>query len=242
MVFLRGGCRAMTITQDPGDAPGISELMPDHREIGQPITGTGCGLTEPVGPDCDCAVVLDGMHHKTVRNQLPGELSAHMVSGIGQHLLAGPGDPALVVVELDILGKIPGVHVQLRRVAALIERLEYARVQIMDGVLQGWPVGLRRRIRRRDRWHGDAAEHAGPRHGRRGWKGSSNVAHGGALAGEWRTGGVAWATHHSASAGEVQCSQRASGGRRQGTCWLRRELVREPQRAPKSGVGPVLRR
>ena len=85
----------------------------------------------------DGAEILDGEYSQAAGNEFTPEMSADIFFGVGNHLLARPGNSAGVVIKLDIRCEITSVLFQLTRGAAIVECGEYFSIECRHRFEQG---------------------------------------------------------------------------------------------------------
>lgn len=124
----------MSVAEHAGDLPVAVDLLPDNREIRDSFAPPSSDLTEAMRTELDGAKVLDGIDDDAARNDLTRIVTAGILAGVRQHVGAVPGDTARVVVELDGLGEEARVPLQLCRICAAVEGIEYFTVELSDGL------------------------------------------------------------------------------------------------------------
>lgn len=73
-----------------------------------------------------------------------------MLASTRDHVLTGPGDAAIVMVELNIRRKVAGVLIELPRFRAVIECIEHRRVQRRHSAVKAFCLRCRRSIGPKD--------------------------------------------------------------------------------------------
>src|SRR5665213_580 len=90
------------VAEHPGYLP-TSLLMPPHNyKLGDPIALARRELAELMRALFDRSEILDRVHLERSRDEFAPEMATHVLSCVGDHRAPGPGDAALVVVELDL--------------------------------------------------------------------------------------------------------------------------------------------
>src|ERR1700733_10750592 len=105
----------MSKAHDAGYLPFVVLVGPDHDEVGDAFAISTLELAEAVGTELDRTVILDRVDPQAARHQFAAEVAADISGGVRQHVLAGPGDAALVVIELDVRREEAGVELELGR-------------------------------------------------------------------------------------------------------------------------------
>ena|SRR5688572_21815546 len=124
----------VAVTENPGDLPMPVLVAPHDHEIGDPVALAISELAEAVSALRNGAEVLDRENLESVRDKLTAEIAAHMFLRVREHVLARPGDTAIVVIELDVGREIAGVPLKLLRDAAMVECVEYSGIKRRDGL------------------------------------------------------------------------------------------------------------
>ena len=134
----------MRVAEHPCNLPSCLLMSPHNYEIGASIALAGRELAELMTALLDGTKVLDRVNLESAGDEFAAEMAAHVISGIGDHRLASPGDTTLVVIELDVRCKEAGMLLKLLRCAAFVERVEYGRIE------RSYRVEQRVRSRRSD--------------------------------------------------------------------------------------------
>src|SRR5690606_4359313 len=92
---------AVAVAEHPGDGPVAVLQPPDHGEPGFAFAGAAAGAAEAMPSLRDRPEAGHRMDLQAAGHQLSRVAAAGVATGVVQHRLAGPGDAAGVVVELD---------------------------------------------------------------------------------------------------------------------------------------------
>src|SRR6185436_10702439 len=112
--------RPMRVTQCPCDLPHAILLPPNYRELARAFA---CRrrVAETVRAERHGAVTRNREHAKARDIEFATKLATHIFPHAVDHRVDAEGETAIVMVELDMLVEKPGVLLEFRGIAALVE-------------------------------------------------------------------------------------------------------------------------